>query len=103
MKKFLILFLLFGFICPVFSEEEAETIDNASVEEENIDDAEKESDSIKYNYVRNRAQISPKKEHKKILTKAQKAFEKDKSNLQKLKDKELWLLHDEANLLEYHP
>ena len=110
MKNFLILFLFMCFISPVFSEEEQkpdENSDNRVYEEEklneNIEEDDKNKDIVKYNYVRNRAQISPKKIHNKIKSRAEKSLEKNKTNFYKLKDKELWLLQDEANFLDYHP
>ncbi len=57
----------------------------------------------KYNYVRNRAQISPKKAHKRMRNMGEKSLDKNKAIFQKTKDKELWLLRDNANLLEYSP
>ena len=104
MKKIFLLFFISLIILPVFSENDTDfQNEEKTFEESAVLDNTQDDDTKEYNYVRNRAQVLPKKEHNKIMRKAQKSFEKDKNNFQKLKDKELWLIHDEAKLLDYHP
>lgn len=108
-------YFIFLFLClslPVLAEDDfsvqktgvdvsVQQVDEAEeVFEENILD-EDEKDDMKYFRVRNAAQASPKKMHNISVNKAYKSLEKEKLRFEKLKNRELWLLKDESEVLEY--
>ncbi len=116
MKKFLFLFTVLFFInfsvCTNksfgyenedinFNKDEeilTEEKDNSSEEKE----AEPENKPV-YRKLVNRAQTSPKREQKKTLDVTLKSLEKQKEDFEKLKNRELWLLKNESEILDYHP
>jgi len=102
MKKIILLFIFSLIFSPAYAVEDVQ--DTA---EDEINDEEIIEDEIESNYkqikLRKKAQISPKKEHDKTMYKANKSLERYKSQFQKRKEKELYLLNEEYNVLDYHP
>ena len=76
---------------------------NETLQEESIIKTEGNNSSIKNHYFRSKLQLSPKKEHEKVLLKANKSIEKDKIKFQIQKENQLWLLNNEYKSLEYTP
>ena len=72
--------------------------DNSSKDKE----AEPENKTV-YRRLVNRAQTSPKREQKKTLDVTLKSLEKQKEDFKKFKNRELWLLKNESEILDYHP
>ena len=114
MKIFFVFLLFLLFLLPSYAQEDKLTDDSLTKDEEtkeqtsdsNIQEAsinDEEHNIYEYNRMRNKAQVSPKKEHNKILYKVQKKLVKDKQNFNDTKNKELWLLKDEMQILDYKP
>lgn len=112
MKKFLFLLTVLFFInfstCESNSfEYENEDInlnqDEEVLTEEKDNKEEEPQNKAVYKRLVNRAQASPKREQKKTLDVTLKSLEKQKEDFEKFKNRELWLLKDESEVLDYHP
>ena len=105
-KFFFCLFFLLIFLPALAEDESSSNLDTKKedISEEVLDDNildDTEEEKVNYFRVRNAAQVSPKKVHNVSLYKAYKSLEKEKLKLEKLKNRELWLLKDEAEVLDY--